>query len=117
MKPLALLAVARFGGKEHLPLVEPLMTATDVCGQTPVNGTVYVTQLRDFALFAAVQLAGQRPKDFGFTRISGTEPLISQGSNIGFRSSAERDDAFKKWNDWRAANAPSTDEKKPPAKS
>jgi hypothetical protein len=117
MKPLALLAVARFGGKEHLPLVEPLMTATDVCGQTPVNGTVYVTQLRDFALFAAVQLAGQRPKDFGFTRISGTEPLISQGSNIGFRSSAEREDAFKKWNDWRAANAPSTAEKKPPAKS
>ncbi len=117
MKPLALLAVARFGGKEHLPLVEPLLTATDVCGQSNAGGTVYVTQLRDVALFAAVQLVGQRPKDFGFARISGTEPLISQAASIGFASNADREDAFKKWSDWRAMNQPATDAKKSPAKS
>jgi hypothetical protein len=112
MKPFALLAVARFGGKEHLPLVESQMTATDVCSQTNVNGVVYMTQLRDIALFAAVQLAGQRPKDFGFTRISGTEPLISQTASIGFWSNADREAALKKWNDWRGANIPSGDKKK-----
>jgi hypothetical protein len=117
MKPYALLAVARFGGKEHLPLVEPFMTATDVCLQTNVNGVIYVTQLRDVALFAVVTLAGQRPKDFGFTRISGTEPLISQAASIGFWSNADREEAFKKWNDWRAANLPSGAEKKAAGKS
>ncbi len=117
MKALALLAVARFGGKEHLPLVEPLLTAADICGQTNVSGTVYMTQLRDVALFAAVQLSGQRPKDFGLTRVSGTEPLMSQAASIGFAQNAERDDAFKKWNDWRATNRPSSDVKKAPAKS
>jgi hypothetical protein len=117
MKQIAVLAVARFGGKEHLPLVEPLLTATDVCGQINVNGIVYMTQLRDVALFAAVTLAGQRPKDFGFERISGNEPLISQAASIGFRSNTDREAAFKKWNDWRAANLPSGDEKKAARKS
>jgi hypothetical protein len=112
LKPLALLAVGHFGGKEHLPLVEPLLTATDLYGQSNMNGTIYVTQLRDVALFAAVQLAGQRPKDFGFERISGNEPLVSQAANIGFRSNADREEAFKKWSDWRAANMPAGDERK-----
>ena len=77
-----------------------------------LNGVVYMTQLHDVALFAAVHLVRQPPKDFGFTRLSAKEPLISQVASVGFPSESDREAAFKKWNEWRAANLPPDDAKK-----
>jgi hypothetical protein len=104
VKPLALLAISKFGGKEHLPLIEPFMQATDLCAQIDVNGVRYSTQLRDVALYVGLRLAGQDPKGYGFTRVPPNDQLLYQVANFGFRSDTERAEAFKKWSDWRTAN-------------
>jgi hypothetical protein len=118
VKPLALLAISKFGGKEHLPLVEPFMRATDLCAQVDVNGIRYVTQVRDVALFASLRLAGQEPKGYGFTRVPPNDQLLYQIANFGFRTDLERDEAFKKWSEWRTANhQPHAAAKSAPSKS
>jgi hypothetical protein len=115
VKSIALLTIARFGGKEHLRIVEPFLNGTELCTQIDVNGTRYMTQVRDVALFASLRLAEQEPKNFGFTRVPPNEQIFTQVANLGFKSASERDEAFKKWSDWRAANLQSRDATKPAA--
>jgi hypothetical protein len=112
-KAAALVTIAKFGGKEHLRLVEPYLDSADVLRRTDVNGVIYVTELRDVALFASIRLAGQEPKDFGFTRMGASDQLFYQFGNMGFRSLSGRDEAFKKWSQWRAANIQSREAAKP----
>ncbi|HKD38018.1 MAG TPA: hypothetical protein VKB78_14495 [Pirellulales bacterium] len=106
-KVAALLTIAKFGGKGELPLVDPYLDSSVVIRPTDVNGIVYVTELRDVALFASIRLAAQEPKQFGFTRMGTNDQFFYQIANMGFRSSADRDEAFRKWNAWRSANLPS----------
>ena len=115
VKPIALLTIARFGGKEHLRVVAPFLDGTEVCGTIDVNGARYITQVRDVALFASLRLSEQEPKNFGFTRVPPNEQVFAQIANLGFRSASERDEAFRKWSDWRAANLQSHDAAKPAA--
>jgi hypothetical protein len=115
VKPIALLTIARFGGKEHLRVIAPFLDGTEVCGTIDVNGARYITQVRDVALFASLLLSEQEPKNFGFTRVPPNEQVLTQIANLGFRSPSERDEAFKKWSDWRAANLQSHDPAKPAA--
>ena len=121
MRSTAMLVVARFGGKEHLSAIEPFLTVTDVCAPADVNG---VTQVRDVALFVSLRLLQQVSKDFGFTRAASNEQIpMTKGIflrpvGLGFRTNSGRDEAFKKWDDWRAAHLQSHDSGKPaPGKS
>lgn len=114
-KAAALVTIAKFGGKEHLRLIDPYLDSADVLRRTDVNGVIYVTELRDVALFASIRLAGQEPKDFGFNRMGANDQFFYQFANMGFRSQTDRDEAFRKWSQWRAANVQSREAPKPVA--
>ncbi len=114
-KAAALVTIAKFGGKEHLRLAEPYLDSADVLRRTDVNGVIYVTELRDVALFASIRLAGQEPKDFSFNRMGANDQFLYQFANMGFRSQTDRDEAFRKWSQWRAANIQSRAAAKPAA--
>jgi hypothetical protein len=117
----ALLIVGNYGGKEHLPLVEPLLKDTDVI-YTTTNARVAVaqvpnpnqvlntrvaaeTQVRDVALAVTIKLSEQDPKKFGFELLKlGDQKRLQQESSqsrMGFRSEEDRLAAFKKWDEWR----------------
>lgn len=113
VKPVALLTVARFGGKDQLPLAESQLGSSEICSRIDVNGSSYTTQVRDVALYACLKLADQEPKSFGFDRITQADQAFMQITNLGFRAPADRDNAFKKWTEWRIANLQSADVSKP----
>jgi len=99
----AMLLVGQFGNKEHLAILEPFLddsiTRFDSAGPNhPIQ-----TQARDIALAMSVKLAGQDPKQFGFPRWKDVKDLpASPLLTLGFGDQAERDAAFKKWDDWKA---------------
>jgi hypothetical protein len=115
MKAIAMLVVARFGDKRHLSVIQPFLTVTDVCAPADVNGVNGVTQVRDVALFVSLRLVRQDPKEFGFTRAASieqnllTKGIFLQPVGLSFRTNNERDEAFKKWDDWRAAHVQAHD--------
>ncbi len=114
VRQIAIMAVGRFGGKEHLPALAPFLKDTEICGQYSIGRTMYVTQVRDAALVITLRLAGEDPKTYGFNRLEANDQMVYQIQTIGFGSQADRDAAFKKWDDYQAAHPAKT---APPAKA
>lgn len=93
----AIFALAKLGGKQHLPLLERFLDKKTVCSTQTVNNAKYESQLRDVALAAVIHLHGQDPRQFGFTRLQpNTHTLFNSGST-SFQNDAERNAAAKKW--------------------
>jgi hypothetical protein len=100
---LAMLLVGEFGNKEHLAILEPFLDDSTTRFDSPGPNHPIQTQARDIALAMSVKLAGQDPKQFGFPRWKDVKDLpASPLLTLGFGNQAERDAAFKKWDDWKA---------------
>jgi hypothetical protein len=93
----AVLVVAKFGSKQHLPLLETLLSDASSLAVRQVNGRQVTTQLCDVALAGLVHLSGQELKEFGFDRAQPNPPFLYSISTLGFEDPARREGAIKKW--------------------
>jgi hypothetical protein len=97
----ALATVARNGDAAHLPLVEKLLTDATQVTQIRQNNVVTQLQVRDSALATAILLSKLELKDFfslaGKPEVSDPRSILVNPSLIGFKTDAERDAVFKKW--------------------
>lgn len=97
----ALLAIGKFGTKEHLPLVEKYLGDATLC-ETRRSATRQIgTQIRDVALAVAVHLTGQKLQDYDFRQAQASPQILYQPGTLGFIDQATRDGALKKWAEWR----------------
>ena len=94
------------GTRDHIRLMEPYMTEK---GQVTTvnfgNGRQTTVQLRDVAMGVSVQLAGQKPTEFGFdgTQFGGGN-FPNSYIYYGFTDDKARDDAHAKWKEWATKN-------------
>jgi hypothetical protein len=103
--------VGRLNKKEHLSLFESYLTDKTVVATPRVGTEAGTTQVRDIALGMLVNLTGQSHKDYGFfytkrfkdRRLSSTSYRYNY-YYLGFGNDKERDEAFKKWQAWKAKN-------------
>ncbi len=88
---LLIRCVAKFGGKEHLKDVAPILADTEYFGFSQRNDEPKLhMQFRDLALFTSIRLSGQKLADFG----------LREDESIGFPDEAARQAAFDKWKAW-----------------
>lgn len=105
VRATALLGVSRLGTKENVKDLEPFLKDQIQITAIAVNGERWPVQMRDIALGAAVQLAGQELSDFGFERKAPTGlAMMSSYTYYAFQSEEKREAAHKKWSEWASAN-------------
>jgi hypothetical protein len=100
------LAVAKFGRREHLPSLAPLLADASSCGEFEFDQRKIDCQVRDVALAAMVRLSGQQLSDYGFDLAQPDEFSLLDVSRLGFADDARRDAALAKWRAWQSSNAP-----------
>ena len=107
---IALVAVVRFGEKEHILDLESRIEDKSFCGVAQrVGNKLHQTQLRDIALAGVFLLAGKNPRSYGFDRISYTSSKQLNYSTVGFADEETRAVARKQWNELRPTlNLPAT---------
>jgi len=106
----ASLCVVRFGDESDFSRLETYLEDVNICKQTPLEGQVVVTEMRDIALAGLVRLAKQEPKDFGFDRIEYHSKEVFNISTLGFRDEQSRAQAIAAWREYRRSK---TDAKAP----
>jgi hypothetical protein len=99
---MALLVIGRFGDRQHLSVLEPLLDNRDSLFTHNQNGQAIKSEVRDVTLAVLVHLSGQDLKDYGFERIQRDPRTLFNISSIGFSSSATRDKSLAKWKAWSA---------------
>lgn len=106
----ALMAVGRFGSKEDIATIEPLLKNNTIC-QTmtrSVNGvrTTTTVEVRDAALAVLLKLTEQNPRDYGFDQLQEHPQSLFNVSTLGFskEDANRRNEAITKWTRWRASN-------------
>ncbi|HEY2759896.1 MAG TPA: hypothetical protein VGI75_04115 [Pirellulales bacterium] len=109
----ALFLVYKFGGKEHISLLEPLLKDEFPCYDSGNPNQRVQTQIRDIALCTSIKLAGEDPKKFGFD-LWFNAPQISNLHMFGFTGPDGRAAAFKKWEDRQTAQKSATGDNPPP---
>lgn len=98
----ALLAVARFGNRSHLSLVETLLDDETVLSMSRrKNQVVWSVQVRDVALVTALHLCGEKPRDFGFEKLRDHATYVYQYSSAGFDNPEKRKAVFARWAEYR----------------
>ncbi len=107
---IALVAVVRFGEKEHILDLESRIEDKSFCGVAQrVGNKLHQTQLRDIALAGAFLLADKNPRSYGFDRISYTSSKQLNYSTVGFADEETRAVARKHWDELRPTlNLPAT---------
>jgi len=105
VRQYAILLIGRFGGREHLPLVEKLLHETTSCGMFQVGTPPQQVdlQIRDIALAVAVHLSGQNLRDYNYQSVQPNPTTLFQVTTLVFPDPAKRDEALNKWAHWRAA--------------
>ena len=94
----AVLAVGRFGGPEHVPLLEPLLDDTTVLTASRSNSKVtYTCEARDVALAVLLHLTGAAPKSYGFSRLTKNPQFLYSPTSMGFNSDEQRAAALRRW--------------------
>lgn len=102
---IALMAIAKMGGKDQLPTVELCMKDTDLVNNSIINNQPSETQIRDVALAVEIHLYGQDLKAYGFKHSDlGDDFPFYNPMVLGFRNDSERDAAVKKWTKWLDEN-------------
>jgi len=106
MRQYAVLVVGRFGGPEHIALLEPLLEDSAVCAQQQMTAnkvvTIVETQIRDVVLAVMVHLSNQKLPDFGFARAQANAMVLYNTASLGFAKSEDREAALRKWQAFRA---------------
>ena len=94
---------SKLGGKDQFPLLETLLDDKSVCYTARTGTDTIQTQVRDIALAALVEISGQEPREYGFSRLSRTRTAASTPQMLGFSSSqeSEREAGIKKWRAYR----------------
>jgi hypothetical protein len=98
----AILAVARFGGREHAATLAPLLADETVSAEYETDGHRYQCQVRDAALFALLKLTDQSPAEYGF--VVAEQGELVDPTALGFTNEADRSTAQNKWMAWAKAN-------------
>jgi hypothetical protein len=105
MRGLAAMALASTGGREHIPLLEKSFEDAGVVVGPNIGINNNVIQIRDVALAASIQLAGEKLTDYGFIEQFKTNAGEKSRSYAPFYLPDEkRAEAFEKWKEWWAKN-------------
>ena len=103
-KAYAILAIGQLGGKEEIEALDKLVTSNEqLGGAMRVGKKKKICKVGDVALAMCVSLSGQRYKDFGFVGVPEGVP-ISSYYYYGFVDDESRNEARKKWAEYRAKN-------------
>lgn len=111
----AILTIARFGNRGHILLLEAQFANTARCAAYRADDIEHVAEVRDLALAAALHLAGQDPRQFGFVHLQTQTQTVFAPASLGFASEEERAAAFARWpvlrDSWRntSPSSPPTD--------
>ncbi|MBT4694932.1 MAG: hypothetical protein HOB73_16470 [Planctomycetaceae bacterium] len=98
-----MIAIAMFGDKTAIPVLELRVDDNSFCGVTQrVNNVQYQTQLRDVAIAAMLILAKENPKLYGFPRIQVYASGQFSYSHVGFANDDSRIKTRAKWDTFRA---------------
>jgi hypothetical protein len=104
----ALLLIGKFGSRADMAVVTPLLTDENLLGSLSINNKEVRTELRDVALAVAVHVTGQDLAAYGFEHLQKNPQMVFQPMTAGFGTPAKREAAFKKWNEWLAAQPKDT---------
>jgi hypothetical protein len=99
MRQYVILAIARFGNHEHIPLLEPLLKDATPC-MPQQNPDPKQSQIRDVVLAVLIRLSGQELKDYGLGHIQTNQQTVFQPGTVTFGDPAKRDAALAKWKEW-----------------
>lgn len=104
IRSTALLGFARLGSKEDIKELAPFLADKATIANVVVNGERGTVQVRDVALGAAVQLAGQNLSDFGFERRPPAGLAVTTYTYYAFGTDEKREAAHTKWQAWAKEN-------------
>lgn len=104
MSQYAMLLVAKFSGKDGIPLLVPFLKDQSPLGSYSVNGHEVRTELRDVALAVLVHLTGQDHTAYGFEHLQKNGQSVFLPVTAGFSDPLKRDAAIARWNAWAAMN-------------
>jgi hypothetical protein len=105
VRALALVGFGKLGTKEDIPALDKALADKTQIAVVTVNGVRGTVQMRDVALGAAVQLAGQDVADFGFERRLPTNVVSTTSyTYFAFGTDDKREAAHVKWKEWVKAN-------------
>jgi hypothetical protein len=106
---IAILAVGKLGGSEHVDDLEPLLEDTTECmpgrpGKLAGQPATQV-QIRDVALAVLLHLTGQDLQQYGFPAARPHVRYLFNSATLYLPSDAKRAIAIEKWRKWRAEHA------------
>ena len=104
LRATALLGIGKLGTKDNLPALAPFLKEELQVAATVINGERGTVQMRDVAMAAAIQLAGQSTADFGFERRPPSGLSTVSYIYYAFTTDEKRAAAHAKWKEWAAAN-------------
>ena len=93
----AMLVVGRFGGAEHVSLIEPLLNDHNVLGSNNIDQQEVRTEVGDVALAILLHLTGEDPQTYGFKFLQKNPQTVIMPLSAGFANDDERQAAIKKW--------------------
>lgn len=106
-RPIAVLAVGRFGDLSHVAHLENLLTdSTPYMQNQSIDHQVMETQLRDLALAALWKMHGEDPRKHGFHDQVREDPhLLFVPQTLGFANEQQRHTALENWRKFRRERA------------
>jgi hypothetical protein len=106
-RALAVLAVGKLGGDEHIPLLEPLLANSDMVQQRAIRvGNVketIIVEVRDVVLATLLRMTGQDLDDYKMFGARPHDQTLFELNTLGFSDPKSREAAITKWREWRTA--------------
>lgn len=93
VRQYAILALARFGGKEHVATLQDLLDDSGVFYTGKLNGNKRAKiecQVRDLALASLIHLTGGDPRAAGFQHLQANKDFVFLPHTVGFTSEDDR---------------------------
>ena len=104
IRATAILGFGKLGTRDDIKLLEPFLKDDTLVANVAVGTDRGSVQIRDAALGAVVQMAGQSLADFGFERRPPAGLAVPTYTYFAFGTDEKRAAAHQKWKDWAAAN-------------
>ncbi|MBC8870434.1 MAG: hypothetical protein H8E44_13510 [Planctomycetes bacterium] len=101
MLQYAIIAIGKYGGEEHIPLLKSLLENKTVCHTwsnqaLKKNGSIKI-EVRDVALVILLRLLGKDPAQYGFKLLRESPDTLYYVYTFGFIEDKEREAAHAKW--------------------
>ena len=114
----AMLAVARYGNREHVPLVKRHFSNRAVVYQLRRRSNdILRVQVRDVALAVVIHLHGLDPKEFGFAECRTDPTYVYAPVSLGFTAEEARTKAFRAWEQFERSGGKTVPRSKGPSKN